>query len=396
VRVLWVATKPPLPAIDGGRLVTVETLRALDRIGVGGVLVAPAPRAHTSELGSWRIVCVPGAALHRRLAGIVRAGSLTVARHLQPAVARAVARVLDDERIDVVHAEQLQALPQCGPAIGRGVPVVLRAQNVEHEVLAARFRRPVLRMLAGVERRRLVACETHAVATAAATIALTQADAARLAALAAAPIRIHHVPPPFPEVLPAGPRLGGEPSVVVFGDAGWFPNVDGAAWFVERAWPTVRTHVPGARLHVIGLPLRDRQAPDVEVHPPPDDSATGFPDGAVLVVPTRVKTGVRMKVLEAWARGIPVVSTPEAASGLAAVDGEQVLLANDAAAFADAIRRIAHEPDLAARLRASGRAVLRRHHDPHDVATRILRLYEAACGRVRAPGGRPQATSAAS
>jgi hypothetical protein len=244
VRVLWVATKPPLPAVDGGRLVTVETLRALAGVDVGGVVVAPAPVAGTSDLGPWRIVCVPSAPRWRQVAGIVRARSIVIARHLQPAVERAVARILDTERIDVVHAEQLHALPQCAPARARGFPVVLRAQNVEQDVLSARFRRATARVVDAVERRRLVAYETAAVVTASATIGLTARDVARLVAVAGPAARIHHITAPFREVLPAGPPLSGTPAVVVFGDAGWFPNVDGAAWFARDVWPVVREIVP--------------------------------------------------------------------------------------------------------------------------------------------------------
>jgi len=79
---------------------------------------------------------------------------------------------------------------------------------------------------------------------------------------------------------------------------------------------------------------------NVVTHASPSDSSAVFAAEAVLVVPLRVASGVRMKILEAWARGIPVVTTPEAAAGLEAADGSELLLARDAIAFAFAVQHL--------------------------------------------------------
>ena len=121
-------------------------------------------------------------------------------------------------------------------------------------------------------------------------------------------------------------------------------------------------------------------------HAAPADSAAAFACGSIHVVPLRFGSGVRMKVLEAWARGVPVVATPEGAAGLEAADGVELLVARDAAGFAAACRRVCEEPGLAAALAAGGRAALRRRHDPATVARRLLELYaevQAAARQAR-------------
>jgi glycosyltransferase involved in cell wall biosynthesis len=117
------------------------------------------------------------------------------------------------------------------------------------------------------------------------------------------------------------------------------------------------------------------EAAAVEWHGAPEDSATAFAPGSVHVVPLRFGSGVRMKILEAWARGIPVVSTPEGAAGLAARDGQELLVARDAPTFTAALARLRTDPALRAALTAAGRSALRQRHDPAATTRSLIALY---------------------
>ena len=94
-------------------------------------------------------------------------------------------------------------------------------------------------------------------------------------------------------------------------------------------------------------------------------------------------SGVRMKILEAWARGVPVVSTPEGAQGLEATDGRELLLARDPESFALALRRLHAEPGVAELVVAAGRRCLAAHHEPGAVAARLTEVYARALGSGR-------------
>lgn len=413
IRLLWVATKAPWPTVDGGRLLLWNTLAGLRRAGVEVTLVAPylgagARREDVEE--RLREVCRPRLVPSRLRSGVVdvarsllRRRPWTLIRHENENVLRRVAEELADGGQRAVIAEQVQALAQIpaprkgdGPdgAGESGPPVVLRAENVESDLwssLAREERLAPLRVWLGRQASALAAAEGRAVARCRLTAALTEFDAERLrtlgrtsalsSALTAArspgrtlDSRVEVVPAAVDGELPAGPPLDGEPAVVLFGSAGWKPNVEGARHFVEEAWPAVRRRSPGAVLHVFGEALSAPNASSgVRCHPAPEESRRALARGSVLVVPLRVASGVRMKILEAWARGVAVVASPTAARGLEMDPGRELLVADGPDAWAAAVAEAAERYD---DLTGAARARLASTYAPEAVSRRWLHLLD--------------------
>lgn len=384
------ATKAPWPPRDGGRLLLLETLKALAPLGHEAHLVAPAdgdgvdPSEAVRELSAF---CVPHLVAAPRNGGFaamvrsLRSGEpLSIARHARLALRAAVSEQLEARAFDIVHAEQLQALDACAAAFTRRVPVVLRAQNVESDLWAASARGRGLRgRLLRLEAARLEAFEARALERVRLTLALTDPDARRLREMSPGRAQVERLAAPFPRELAAAPFDGaGRACVVLLGSPGWRPNEEGVRWFQEAVWPRTVERLPTAELHVFGL--GSARTATVHPHPAPLDSAESFLEGAVLAVPLTVASGVRMKILEAWARGLPVVASPLAARGLDAVDGRHLLLAESADDFANAFARLHGDPGLRHRLVEGGRAVLKAHHDPARVARGLLEAYGRAAG----------------
>jgi glycosyltransferase involved in cell wall biosynthesis len=113
-----------------------------------------------------------------------------------------------------------------------------------------------------------------------------------------------------------------------------------------------------------------------------------FAAADAMAVPLTRGGGTRLKILEALAATVPVISTRKGAEGLAVEDGTQVLLAEDAAQFVEAIARVWTEPELAERLRANGLALLKRSYSWEVSSLRIARaiaeLDLGACARREA------------
>ncbi len=156
------------------------------------------------------------------------------------------------------------------------------------------------------------------------------------------------------------------------------PNVDAMRWFVGEVWPRIAAELPDARFHVVGskMPesIRALAGNRVEVHGHVEDLSP-FLDGCRLsVAPLRYGAGVKGKVNQAMAHGQPVVATPMAVEGMHLVDGEEVLVAESPAAFAEAVVRLYRDEGLWERLSQAGLANVARHFS-FDAA-------RAALGRV--------------
>ena len=391
LRILVVATKSPWPPLDGGRLVLLNTIEALAAAGHRIDLAAPCEKDAAEAAAALGACCTPhlvetpprstAAAV---ASSLLRGIPATVARHTVPAVRTVVDRILAEGRVDVVHAEQLHTLPQTAGAPRLGIPIVHRAHNVENHLWAysMRHRGAIASSLFALETRRMSAYEVHALETAACTVALTEPDRRSFSALVPE-AAVHTVPAPFASELPAGDgTLDGDPAVVTLASASWAPSRDAVARLAGSIWPTVRQRLPGAVLHIFGGAAELAELDGVALHPPPADSRTAFPNGAVVVIPERHPTGVPMKALEAWARGLPLLVDEPTAEILDATDGDELLVAGDARGYADALARLTDDPALGPRLVDGGRRALAERHDPARIAEHLVRIYRWAIDRT--------------
>ena len=155
-------------------------------------------------------------------------------------------------------------------------------------------------------------------------------------------------------------------------------NYEGALWFVERVLPLVQAQISHVRLTITGNHA-DLPFPQIEAV-----VRTGFVDdvrpliaGAdVCVVPIWQGGGTRLKILEAMALGTPVVATSKGAEGLDAQSGIHLLIADQPAAFADAVVQLLTDPSLRQRLAEHGRTLVEQHYSWSLVMPRFLHLVE--------------------
>ncbi len=181
---------------------------------------------------------------------------------------------------------------------------------------------------------------------------------------------------------------GREPFTLLFlGSFRHLPNQEALRWFLRGVFPKLRAAEPRIRLIVVGS---DPPPP----HSIPDDGAielVGFVEDvreplaryAVFICPILSGSGVRVKLLEAFAAGIPVVSTRLGAEGLTAADGEICALADDPAAFARAILDLLADPQKAADMAGRARAEVVANRDMRKMTGRLVRSYGAEVERMR-------------
>jgi glycosyltransferase involved in cell wall biosynthesis len=383
-RVLVVATSAPWPAARGGSLAVASLVEALAAAGLAVRLVAPAA-ATVDPAPLLRPVAARPRPWVRAAGGRLLGLPAAVNRYKL----RALAAALDDEiasfRPDVVHVEQIH-LGWLIPLLAGRLPVVLRQQNVESDLLGqlARLAPPVLAAGLRLEARALARFEAEACRRADLVAAISRPDAAAFRRIAPG-ANVEVLPPVGPAAIGAvRERLAGDPPFLALGSFDWWPNRDGARWLVSAVWPPILAALPGARLHLAGhgSSTLGRGVPGVIHRGFVASPGELYDPAATVLIPVRAASGVRMRLLEAWAAHVPAVSTPAGVAGLCDGDDSGVAVGEDAGAFAALAVRLARDSAMRSALVAAGAARLA-GLAPARVAERALRLYETAIGAWR-------------
>lgn len=210
-----------------------------------------------------------------------------------------------------------------------------------------------------------------------AILTVSEADRAAIAEVADGAARIEVMPiaiDPGNKVLP---RCPDGPHILHLGTMFWPPNSDAVLWFARKVYPCIKTRLPQVRFSVVGAD------PPPEVRALADEDAsitvTGYvPDAApiierssLLIVPLRAGGGMRVKILNALAQGLPVVTTTIGYEGIAAQPGRDLLVADAPETFAEACLRVLTDSALACSLAANGRRLIEQAYDYRVVCSKL-------------------------
>ena len=162
--------------------------------------------------------------------------------------------------------------------------------------------------------------------------------------------------------LPADPAARVPGRVIFTGTMGYYPNVQAVLFFAEKCWPAIRARLPDATWEIVGSHppaevLALAALPGVTVTGAVADVRPHLAAASVAIAPLLIGGGTRLKILEAFATGTPMVSTRIGCEGLAVVPGVSLLVEDDPPAFAEAVVRVLTDASLRARLSLAGRSV---------------------------------------
>ena len=394
MRVLVASVFSPTPPLGGGEVQLLGVIRALRHLhevhvvcygqsvdveGVGSTVLPP-PR-HDS---GWRRRA-------RLAAGLVGADPPTAASFASGGLVAATRELAASGRFDVVHVTHFEA-----GFLGREldgqprvfVPIDTWSLN---EWERARATHGVPRLRDRIERVGIERFERRSLRGFPVTVVVSEADRQALRSLVpSADVRVIPNGVDSEWFAPVAPVVPPSTPVVVFhGSLHYEPNVDAATFLVREIMPLVRERIGPVDVRLVGRrPVPEvlaLAAPDVAVHADVPDLRPLVGEATVAVIPLRYGSGVKNKVLEAVALGVPTVVTPQAVAGLDLADGEEVLVANGADALAAAIVRVLTDETLRGRLATGGRrAVVERWS--WDVAARAFsRVYEDVAAASERP-----------
>jgi len=377
MRLLVLSHFYPLPANNGVKMRTWALLRALATEGHDVTLLTFAdPHEADGHEAELRKVCnqveclpwtLPSLSSSRqyaaRLKALLSPLPYGVLRFQSEAMKQGVLGLLRGHSFDAIICESPYMLinfPATLPA-----PLILDNHNLEYIILQRYLTHdanPARRLYVWLEARKLRAWEQRAWSWANLVTACSEQDKRLMNRLC--PDLFVAVVPNVIDVDTYAPSLDDDGQTVLYaGGMDWYPNRDAVEFFVADIMPELRKSAPGVRFEVAGrsdsdgFPAKFATISDVDFTGTVPDMRPEMAKAAVCVVPLRIGSGTRLKILEAAAMAKPIVSTRVGAEGLDFVDGEEIILADDPKLFARAVSGLLADSALRPKL---GQAALRR------------------------------------
>ena len=315
------------------------------------------------------------------LKGLLGPTPLTVLNYTSPEVSDALANLFQTQQFDSVQLESSHLfsylrLIRAAPA---HPPVLLDWHNIESELMTryAAETRSLPKKLIGyrtaallrkLEGRLVTSCDHHTVVSEREQQKLLHLDPAAQVTVIPNGVDVKAF------ALPESP--GTAENLLFVGSMDYHANIDAVTWFTKTAWPAISQRHPQLHFTIVGRspdPTVKMLASDrVHVTGTVEDVRPFYANALAVMVPLRVGGGTRLKILEAMAMGVPVISTNLGAEGILAHDGEDMLLADSPGEMAAALDRIMSQPALRQKLVASARQLVSEQYDWSSIGSTLF------------------------
>src|SRR3989442_5069395 len=330
------------------------------------------------------------------LESLATGDSFILRRDDRAAMRTMVRQLLEEERIDVLHVDQLSMM-RFVPPDWRGT-VILDEHNAVWQVVERLHKgtsNPVGHWLLGREVRLMRQIEGEACQRAQVVLAVSEHDQQALYEVAGECAKIEVVPitvdaERFTSIWEA--RDPQPNSLFTIGTMFWPPNSEGVIWWLREGYQHLRMLYPGVTYDIVGarppqaLKTLAQQCAGVSLHGYVADVVPFWTHATVLAVPLLSGGGIRVKILEAMAMGVPVVSTTVGCEGLEVQDGVHLLIADTPKDFARACAAVLQDKELAHKLAQNAHQLILERYDA-KIALRPLDLAYERANRGDLAGG---------
>ena len=325
---------------------------------------------------------------HFLIASLATGTSFMLRRDDRAAMHVAVRQLLQAERIDVLHVDQLNMM-RFVPPDWSGT-VILDEHNAVWQVFERLHKgasNPVKHWFFGREARIIRKIEGNACRRAQVVLAVSEQDKQALQVVAgeSVPIEIVPITVDAEYFTPIWETRDPQPGrLLTIGTMFWFPNNEGVSWWLREGYQQLQAMCPGVTYDIVGARpphalqvLAERYA-GVRLHGYVADAVPFWTHAAALAVPLLSGGGVRVKILEAMAMGVPVISTTIGCEGLDVRDGEHLLVADAPEAFARACADVLQDKELALRLAHRARQLILERYDAKVALSTLVAIYGQA------------------
>ena len=391
MKILMLTPYLPFPLMSGGQTRSYNLIKNLSKkheITLFSLIKDNAERKYIPELLRF---CKDVRVFNRppkpwTLHNILRTGFSTypflVVRNLATKQSGAIEEELSSNKYDLIHAETFYVMPHI--PITNTPPILLVEQTVEYLVYKHYVTETASKLLVpllSIDVMKLKFWETYYWKRAKKVVAMSDSDRVQMEILSPG-LSIDIVPNGIDINYFAGKKREkpSHPRVLYVGNFTWLQNIEAVELLVSKVWPKIKKHVPQAKLWIVGMHMtdyiRNLKSNDIDVSEGMQDIRDAYRKSTVLVTPIRGPGGTRLKILEAMASSLPVVTTTVGAEGLGVKNGKEVLVEDNLEDLVSSTVKILKDPVLARKLGTSGWNFVRKNYTWDISAQKLSRIYE--------------------
>lgn len=396
MRILQLMNKVPWPPKDGGAIACLNMTKGFSMLGHEVTVLSMNTSKHHIRIkdmpvdlrskADFRFVEVPASInwLEAAFNLIFSRLPYNAQRFISDDFSQELAKLLHEKTFDVVQLEGLYLCPYI-PVIRKYSKALIayRAHNIEYEIwertaiLSDGFRSKYLRNLSG----RIKRFEESYLNSYDLLVPITDRDGQILDKLGnTKPKHTSQTGIDFASLVPTAKKLE-FPSLFHIGALDWAPNQEGLIWFFDHCWYKIREKCPEVKFYLAG-----RNAPDwferrirragVEYLGEINDAYDFINSKAIMVVPLFSGSGMRIKIIEGMSLGKPIVTTDIGTEGIPTSNGEDILIANDADQFVDAVVKLVNDRELANRIGKNAIGFIQEKFDNLSQAEALIEFYK--------------------
>lgn len=390
MKILMLTPYLPYPLLTGGQTRSYNLIKRLSSLGheitLLSLVKSSKERAYVGELERFckQVIVFDRSEKPWTLNNILRTGfsfyPFLVVRNWAEREKVAILEIISREKFDLIHAETFYVMPHIPET---KIPILLVEQTIEHLVyqhFAGRFKIPFLKLLLYIDVWKLKYWELRYWKKAQKVVAMSEEDRKKM---------LSEVSSLDVDIVPNGVdskyfRLkvasrSKEPVVLYLGNFTWLQNREAVEILVKKVWPKIKFKLPNAKLWIIGKDARDffnnLVSKDVVVDEV-DDVRKVYQRAWVLVAPIYGGGGTRYKNFEAFASGLPVVTTSIGIRGTEATDGVEVIIRDNPLDIAQSAVNLLTDKTLYKRISENARKMVKQKYDWDPIAQKLSNIYE--------------------
>lgn len=365
LRILEIAPQLPIPPIDGGKISIYGQLKSLANRGHHITFICyKNDKTSIDDINQMLKYSKPSMIdlntrnnLIKAFINLFSSKPYNVSKYISKKLVTTLEKIFQIENFDIVHIDHIhmawviEILRQLTNS-----PIVLREHNFESDIVFRYYKNSknfLLKRYLFMQYERLIEYETTIAQKFDKVIMISSSDEEKIKSFNKN-INTITIPAGVDEDLlrfKANQENKIKYSLFHIGDLGWYPNLDGLRWFIEKVFPLVVKKIPGVKLFVYGknsnkLKISTSLKNNVIIKGFVDDLMNELKDKEIGIIPLRIGSGIRIKILELMAQGYCLVSTSIGCEGIGVDNGKNIILADSENYFAEKILYLFENDDV--------------------------------------------------